>query len=75
MSVERLERVLWRVRKNAKGKIKLHNNALERAIMMECGTDPQTIRNNRKALKRLNWISTIGKTQFRLTDKDITGDD
>jgi hypothetical protein len=74
MSVERLERVLWRVRKTAKGKIKIHNIVLERAIMMECGTDPLTIRNNRNALKRLGWIGTIGKTQFKLTDKDLTGD-
>lgn len=74
MSIERLERVMWRVRKKNPGQNKVSNLALKRAIMIECGTDPTTYRNNRKALKDLGWIKIHGRKCVELTNVDITGD-
>jgi hypothetical protein len=73
MSVERLERVLWRLRKRNPGKTEIKLLELERAIMYECGTDPKTYRHNKAALVKLGWITSQGK-MIRLTGKDITGE-
>jgi len=73
MTVEKLERVLWRVRKRNPDKKEIKLIELQRAIMYECGTDPKTIRHNKAALVRLGWI-TSHKKLIRLTDKDITGE-
>ena len=74
MSVQKLERVLWRLRKTKPESNKFTNHALRQAIMFECGTDPQTYRNNRKALGMLGWISSQGTKYVILTNNDITGD-
>jgi len=74
MSVERLERVIQRLRKRYPGRHSILNTELARAIMMECGTTPITITNNRKALIKIGLIKTQGKRRVRLTDVDITGD-
>lgn len=73
MSVEKLERVLWRVRQRNPGKkVRIPWGELHRAVMYECGTDPATYTNNRKALVRLGWIVTR-KGRFDLTDEDLKG--
>ena len=74
LSVERLERVLWRVRKRNKDKSVITNLELKRAIMYECGTDDRTIYMNRKALKTLGWIKPRGTKKIELTDEDLTGE-
>ena len=74
MSVERLERVMWRLRRRHPNRLSLTNKELRLAIMYECGTSPMTICNNRKALKELGWIKAY-KSVVRLTNKDLTGDD
>ena len=74
MSIERLERVLWRVRKRHPNTTAITNAELKRAIMYECGTDDRTIYMNRKALINLQWIKAYGKKKVKLTGKDITGE-
>ena len=79
MTVEKLERVMWRLRKRhpAKDDVVTHtvtNDELARAIMYECGTDPATISKNRSALKKLGWISIYNKSRVRLTNADLVGD-
>lgn len=72
MTIEKLERVLWRVRKNSKGNKHPYNSELKRAIMYECGTSPATVKNNRKALRDLGWIKPYNRKRITLTDKDIS---
>jgi len=43
--------------------------------MYECGTDPRTVANNRRALKHLGWIKAKGRRYISLTNYDITGDE
>ena len=74
MSVQKLERVLWRLRKRNPDEKRPLWIELKRAIMYECGTDPETYRNNRKALVALGWIKSHGGKRLELTDKDLTGD-
>jgi len=73
MSVQKLERVLWRVRKRNPNKQEVTWIELKRAIMYECGTDPKTYKNNKKALTTLQWIkaSKFSKQRVVLTDKDL----
>ena len=54
MTVEKLERVMWRLRKRNPGTDTIHNSELRRAVMLEIGTDPRTLKKNRKALIELN---------------------
>ena len=70
MTIEKLERVMWRVRKLAETNKPTHNE-LRRAIMYECGTDPSTYYNNKKALKILGWIIPYNKSRYVLTGKDL----
>lgn len=71
MTIDRLERVLWRLRKRNPHTKNPRWRELERAIMYECGTDPTTIRNNIRALKKLGWIKTLTGKRFTLTNKDL----
>ena len=75
MTIQTLERVMWRLRKKHKDAPQIGNNDLRRAIMLECGTDTRTYKSNRKALFMLKWIETNGPNHIKLTDNDITGDD
>ena len=72
MSVEKLKRVLWRLRVITGDNSHPYNSELKKAILYECGTDPKTFRNNRKALKDLGWIKPYNKKRITLTDKDLT---
>lgn len=73
MSIQKLERVMQRVRKDNPGVNKVSRRNLEHAIMIECGTDPKTVINNKKALIRLGWTKSDGHW-VRLTGQDIDGD-
>ena len=77
MGISKLECVMWRLRKawekEHPGNKNPTNHELRRAIMYECGTDPSTYRNNRKALMILGWIKPYNKKRVTLTGKDITG--
>ena len=73
MTIEKLERVMWRIRKYADGRDYISNTMIRKAIMFECGTSPSTIRDNRKAMKALGWIRARNKRSMYITDKDIEG--
>jgi len=71
MTVEKLERVLWRVRKNNAGRSIVTRKELETAVMKEIGTDKRTYQRTLKALKKLGWIVTNRGSKVLITDKDL----
>lgn len=73
MSIEKLERVMWRLRKLADGTRNPVNSLLEKAIMYECGTSRKTYTDNRRALIKLGWIKSHNTKRIRITDRDLTG--
>lgn len=75
MSIEKLERVMWRLRKKFPDQVSVTILELQRAIMYECGTDPTTYRSNKRALVRLGWIKARGNKRIDITGADITGDE
>lgn len=80
MSIEKLKRVMWRLRKIIHDRqletrdksIRATNMELRRAIMLEIGTDWKTGSRNRRALINLRWIKSHGKNRVQLTDRDLT---
>jgi hypothetical protein len=74
MSIQKLQRVMWRLRHKYPGKAAVSNNALMLAIMQECGTSPITYTQNRSALKKLGWIKASGPNYVMFTDVDISGE-
>jgi len=62
---------MWRLRKNNLNDDRPTWLELKRAIMYECGTDPSTYRNNRKALKELGWIKVYNGKRLQLTNEDL----
>lgn len=73
MTIEKLERVMWRLRKENVNTSYPTNNMLKLAIMQEIGTDIRTYKANRKALIALGWLKTHNKKRLLVTNKDITG--
>lgn len=71
MSVQKLERVLWRLRKRCPGQDRPPWLELKRAIMYECGTDPTTYLKNKKALVDLGWIISYSGKRVELTGLDL----
>jgi len=71
MTIEKLERTMWRFRELTKEISYPHSNYLRLAVMYEIGTDERTYKKTRKALIKLGWIKTRGKTKIEITDKDI----
>lgn len=71
MTIEKLKRVLWRVRaKNPDVKRPTYTQ-LERAIMIECGTSRMTYFANKSALTKLGWIKSFRPKRFELTNLDL----
>lgn len=75
MTVQKLERVMWRIRTKYPDQAAITNQQLRRIIMKECGTDPRTYKSNRKALIALGWLKARNAQYVRLTGADMTGDD
>ena len=71
MSAAKLQRVLWRLRTKYPDKTFYHNRDLQRCIMLECGTDQETVRNNRKALIMLKWILVRNSQSLSITGLDL----
>ena len=71
MSIHKLQRVLWRLRKRNPNEHKYSLLELKRAIMYEIGTSPDTWKNNLKALKDLGWIKVYRGRTIKLTDEDL----
>lgn len=72
MTINKLERVMWRLRVNNPNIDKVLNKQLRMAIMKECGTDQRTYARNREALIKLGWIKTRGNKWVILTNQDLT---
>ena len=72
MSIEKLKRVLWRLRERNPGIIHPTNLELQRAIILEIGTDIRTYKKNRQILIKLGWIKFYSTKHITLTDKDLT---
>jgi len=73
MTVERLARVMQRVRARFPGEDSIPRDEFRKCIMIECGTTKATFYNNKYALVKLGWIKT-SKTRIKLTGKDLTED-
>lgn len=73
MTIDKLERVMWLLRKQFPEATKIKNTSVHKAIMAEIGTDPRTYQSNRKALLDLGWIKPKGRMYVQLTDKDLIG--
>lgn len=71
MSIEKLKRVLQRVRERNPGKVRIPRAEFERCILVECGTSPATYRNNMIPLVKLGWVKRQ-KNTIVITGKDIT---
>jgi len=71
MGIDRLERVMWRLRKEYPDTNQIRNTDLRRAIDIECGTDIRTYKSNRKALIRIGWLKHKNKGKVYITNKDI----
>ncbi len=71
MTVEKLERVMWRVRKQHPNTNMIPYNSMRLAIMKEIGVCQRTIQNNIKALKRLGWIKVHSRHKYLLTNEDL----
>lgn len=78
MSIQKLERVMWRIRDKNKrvgaGDWVIHKRELMRAIMIECGTSEATYTRTKWALTQLGWIKKINMEYVALTGKDLQGD-
>lgn len=72
LPIEKLERVMWRLRRMSPVDKRLTVKQLKIAIMREIGTDQRTYYANKKALKDLGWIKAKGTRYIILTDKDLT---
>ena len=75
MSIEKLERVMWRLRKNNPDNLKPTNQELKKCIYYECGTSRETYARTRKVLIELGWIRTYNNKRVKITDKDLSGVD
>jgi len=75
MTIEKLKRVLIRIRQmypyEMKHDQRIGRILLRRAVMIECGTSPQTYYNNVNALKLMGWIKW-SRGKWKLTGKDLT---
>ena len=71
MSVEKLERVLRRVRRMNPGQDVVLNNDLKKAITLEVGTDRRTVSSNRQALIKLGWVKALKRQRVELTNEDL----
>jgi len=76
MTVEKLKRILQRVRARNPGQDIIKRNELEQCIMIECGTCKATYFNNKRALVKLGWIKAYpgSKHKIEITGKDLTED-
>jgi len=71
MSVEKLQRVLWRIREKHRDAPFLTNKELKICIMHECGTTPITYLRNRRALITLGWLKPKNSKSVMLTGTDL----
>jgi hypothetical protein len=73
MTVDKLKRVMRRVRARSPVEKVVSEKEFARAIMIECGTSSATYRANMASLRRIGWIKQR-KRKVHLTDRDLTED-
>ena len=71
MSIQKLERVMWRLRKNNPNNDTPRLTEVRKAIMYEIGTDERTYLKNVKALKQIGWLKRYTRHQLKITNKDL----
>lgn len=71
MGIDKLERVMWRLRKRNPKERYVTNKELQIATIKECGYSDYTLRTIRKTLIKLGWIKSKGKRRIEITDKDL----
>ena len=71
MTIEKLQRVMWRLRKNNPGNDTPSYKELRKAIAQEIGTDSRTYYVNRKALYLVGYIKAYGKQRLKITNEDL----
>ena len=72
MGIDKLQRVMQRLRLEWTANSKPSYDVLRRAIIKEIGSSPSTYYQNKDALTRLGWIKTYNQKRFRMTDRDLT---
>lgn len=68
MGIDKLKRVMWRLREKHPDLSYIRKTDLETAIMIECGTNPKTLMINIKSLLKLGWIKQKHRHVFRCPD-------
>jgi dynactin complex subunit len=68
--VNKLKRVIWRLKEEYPNKEFYLKEDIRRTIIMECGIDERTIATNIKALKELGWLKCQRKRFFIVEGKD-----
>ena len=71
MTYEKLERVMWRLRRSKPNNTSVSILELRKAIIKECGYDERTYKRIKKALRDLGWIRAQGNRRIRLTGVDL----
>lgn len=71
MTIDKLKRVMWRLRAKNPDVKRPTYAMLERAIMHECGTSRMTYFANKSALTKLGWIRAFNRVRFTLTNLDL----
>lgn len=71
MAVENLRRAVARIIEWGK-EHRCMEHDLRRAIMIECGTDPKTIWQNKRVMIELGMIKRFQKNTYRVLDGDPT---
>ena len=72
MTIESLQRVMWRLRSDNPHNDTPYWTELQKAIIKEIGVDKRTYISNRTAIIKLGWIKAYGKKRFKLTNKDLS---
>lgn len=69
MTTDKFKRVLWRLKEwEPTGYIK--EDQLQKAIMLEIGTDERTIKHNKEGLLKLKWLKRIYKHRYKIQTTD-----
>lgn len=67
MGIDKLKRVIWRLREMKTDELDVYTEKQIRlAVMEECGTDRRTIRENIATMRELNLLASAGFGKLRI---------
>lgn len=72
MTIEKLQRVMERLRISKPWSAIPTNHELRKAVIYEIGYDVRTYKHIRKALIALGWIKHHNKSRVQITGRDLT---